>query len=292
MKILNIHNFVILIGAYLLMNSAVFAEEELNKRFFAEAPKAWGTLINFQNNLEGTYNKELISLLSGKYKLSKVTGLKYRVDGQYKCNNGNKYLRYKLTNWIGISYETIFCCNAKYGFILDRKSSNDPWIVSALEEHKSSVLERLERQGAILHLSCTIDGQSLLWIVRQPGFLLKDIRVFETNGKELVEIAFETSNFLFDDDKTLGGRVVLDPKNFWAVKYYKVQKLWDVKEFIKGYVEYAGKLDGYPMPKSCVMEYEDRSKLTITFQNIRKCDAPDSDFSLSAFGLSEKLQEK
>jgi hypothetical protein len=284
MKVIYIHLFIVMSGAILILIPSVFGDEDTAKRFITEAPKAWETLKNFQGGLEGTYHKEM-------KELSNVGAIIFKVDGEFKCINGNEYLYYKLTDAKGGSYQTTFCFNAKYGFILDRNSSNDPWQISTLEKHKEFILGRFERQGAILYTSITIDGQSLLWIVKQPGFKLKNARAFEKEGKELVEISFETSSYLLSDDKILGGSVVFDPNNFWAVQNYELQRLWNIKGTSKGYVEYAGQLDRFPIPKSSVIERKDEKggggQLTFTFKDLRKCSAPDSDFTLSKYGLPE-----
>ena len=274
-----------------------------------EAPLAWEKLMNFQASLEGTYHKEMIYALGaqgvnrnleGKFKDSHSRktcsreDVNWNLKGEFKCVNGNKYLHYELTNVNGNSYQTAFCLNARYGFALDRTASSSSWEVGFFETRKNRILDRLGRQGAVLHMDCTIDGQSLLWMVKQSGFQLKNARTFEKEGKELVEIHFATNSYLFDDNRILGGRVVLDASNFWAVQEYEVQgkaEAEDTDDTRKGRVEYAGHLDGFPLPKRSVIDYNVGAgyscQQTITLDVLRKCVAPDSDFTLAAFGLPE-----
>jgi hypothetical protein len=263
--------------------------QEVAKRFTTEAPRSWELLKSFQDTLEGAYHRTMKEL-SGDGRERTL----YDEDGQFKLVDGNRYLYYKLTDANGESYQTTFCFNSKYGFVLDRKSSSDTWQIRALEKNKTYVLDRFERQGGVLHVNYSLDGQSLLWIIKQPGFKLKGARTVGEPDAELVKVEFETTGYLLGDRRITGGNVTLDPNRFWSVTAYEVRLRTSEEAIVKGTVEYQGELTGFPLPRRSITDYvvKDNPKhghgeLITEFKDIHQCNAPATDFTLSAFGLAE-----
>ncbi len=203
-------------------------------------------------------------------------------------------MQYHLTNSSGHSYKTTFRLNPRYGFVLDRAAADPDWKISVLEkEEKVFVLDRLARQGAVLHAGFTVDSQSLLWTVRQSGFTLKDATTFTENAMEFVEITFETDDFLHEDRKLLGGAVTLMPERNWAIREYEVNILCGEEEAkVKGWVEYEDQRAVLPIVTRSEtwvggMDGVYTHHETVEFSDIITCWGPVSDFKLPRFGLPD-----
>jgi hypothetical protein len=264
----------------------LLADEDTVASFLSQAPRAWEEAISYQDRLEGRYTKTMI--------ISPSKRMLYSVEGEYKCIKGHRYLQYHLTNYSGHSYKTPFGLHPRYGFVLDRAAADPDWKISVLEkEAKVFVLDRLARQEAVLHPGFTVDWQSLLWTVRQPGFTLKGATTFTEEGVDLVEITFQTDDFLHEDRKLLGGAVTLMPERNWAIREYEVTILaGDGESKVKGRVEYEGQPVAVPIATESEtwiggMDGVYTHNEIIEFSGICTCWAPASDFKLPKFGLPD-----
>jgi hypothetical protein len=270
-------------------------ESALWKRLVREAPPAWERYRNHWVTLEGSNHTEMKELYEGKWIISP------RRSTWKQCGNNVLEHNERLVSqsWQG----HIWGENLNYKFELSRKDETKPWVivrVEQIEQPQDNVEPRRKVADGLLLF--TPGGPiGLPEMLQSAAFGPTDIAP-ESGGKseELVRVTFRYSP---EDKKTYpqGGLVVviLDPSHDWVLRKAEVEVeigggrkgVW--KSTLRR--DYKEDPEGRPIEtrtelKSTFLENGQVSYVTggvgeLTLQ--QRKSIPESEFTLSAFGLPE-----
>jgi hypothetical protein len=275
-------------------------------RFVKEAPAQWQAYLDGAKDLQGSAT----SIFEEGGKVVR------RFQAEFKQNKTCALLR--VENPSGKTRpESLYAMNAQYGFKLGRASAEKPWAVlgEQLDLEKGYKLNPSGYSPAgnvefWLGMAHNIFGRenSLLPEVSKDGdFSVRSASPVLVDGQALVRVEFAarpkkwtTKSHPNETDwmPLRGGWLVFDPEKYWVIRECHVEfQNWgagaaDVR-LMDGKFEYKEGKKGFPVLKRIVRGFPlSGSRQTIEFDLSEKDDVPDSDFTLSAFGLPEPAELK
>lgn len=138
--------------------------------------------------------------------------------------------------------------NERYGFSLIKTRSGEWRLLDvAAEEKRDDTLESARKWGAA---ALRIVGKNFLDdMLPDPGFTVKQVVPVLWHGREMVEVEFDFKRTDFQNSPVTGGKVVLDPNQYWLLYDVDVRAFWGTSELgqvgtIRGSREYlTGVLD-------------------------------------------------
>lgn len=196
--------------------------------------------------------------------------------------------------------EYVYAINDTYEFVIYRNPSQYPWTIDQLtarhEQRNIGDRFRVWQNTAKTLAPIGLYDSRLLDTITPDTVTSVGL----SNGS--VDVEFEIPHGLLihkgtrpsQNDYLLGGTVMLDREK-WTVVKYEVQIRFgtDGVATIRGDMEYEGSLDGAPLPRRYVESLDDLEETGIAWRNVyefsdlRKCDLPAQDFTLTAYGLPE-----
>jgi hypothetical protein len=269
------------------------------ERFPAEAPPAWEKYRKRAKRLQGSIERSIVRL-APEHKVV------YRDHFEMKQRDGCAlYLAQDLGDGDPPSeVGHVLSINHNYGFELRRQTRAAPWVATNV----ATDLRNGMRFGSGSHpsdgvpywancpttLAMIPKGEAI--DIKDPGFALGRVTRVTRNYGQAVKVEFSYRNA----DKpqipsSIDGWVLYDPQHFWVVRECEAQYEWTS---VKGSTasatvayEYEETADGFPIPKRINKRVKnaakgDESEFRYEF-GLKEADVPESDFTLSAFGLPE-----
>lgn len=286
----------------------VFASEEWRERLLNEAPKALGALEAFTAELEGSFT---VTAETTRAPGARNVGLIERCRKDFVSSAEFVWVRTRVLEQKQKKdrlQEHLRGFNSRYAFHLVRSSPDDQWVLKSMGERSKNFLSQLDVDlYQYIRGSWAMDAVPL-------GLNTLDIRQVkpEQRGeKNLVRVDFGISA---PDSETLrqqlqGSRLlkrfsieelqhrltvpdawlVLDPNNYWCLQEF--QRI-NGDEFHQASMEYGEKINGFPVVRRRSYTLGDkeglhRTVVTTEFERVAHRKAPESEFTLAAFGLQE-----
>jgi hypothetical protein len=196
--------------------------------------------------------------------------------------------------------DDVYGRNDRYGFEIARSKQTDPWVIHAIDREPggASALGD-ESYGSFLREPWCVFAVPMRAIVEDPTFTIKRIDSVGRNGQALVEMEFaiQSSNQgVADLSILIGGTVAFSPKQSWAIQEYQVRFLrrqshQNTGKSVVVKIRYTDADSEVPKLKtvdySLVGSGTPYASWKIEFLKFGVCDAPASDFTLTAYGLPE-----
>jgi hypothetical protein len=263
-------------------------------RMHEEAPKAWAELVKLADHLDmeahvtwSQRHRKVETLnrvkISGDNKLTSVTTTKVP-DGDNLERAGEARVTAE---------------NSKYGFHIEKREEGKPWMVDFVGQ-PANVSEKIENGGvrSAIQFTTKVGDLYLPDVLAKPTFKINSIEKRTGAAGELVAVTFENrepASQRSPEGRTIkDGSFVLNPQRHWAVEEYQVRvemrdgriEYWTKKTVFRD--EPSGSADPLtsrttygPDPMS-VNYYDDWN-----FDKFNHNHVPESEFTLSAFGLPE-----
>jgi hypothetical protein len=266
--------------------------------FLQKAPARWSQYLEFEKTLQGIFIGDRRDVHPDK-----VVTRKNRLE--WKRYNGWK-LEIIDENDRDLYRGEVICENSRYYFSLARKSEQDPWVIVETTKKPAPLTERPTMLAGSFALYMPGFGD-LPDLVKSPGFSLASVVPEKLDGEEFVKATFLFSPEKDKEKKTglRGGWLLLDPAHDWVIRKGE----WDMEDRVgtwtivsKHIIELQYNLSSSPHPipkqnllKGSVSGYKNDSW---TFEShgtydLRKRDSiPESEFTLTAFGLPEPYSER
>lgn len=273
---------------------ALASDQSLLQRFHAEAPKAWKSHEDFWLSLEGTSKGERREVRNGNW--VKTVELKRH----WKQCNHNTLDQLELRQpdgWRG----TVQGRNKQYTFRLMRDNETRPWVIQEVVKLENDSPDPWEDRKSLTLSLILFSPRGLLLpqLHESPGFKVADVVREPDSAEELARLTFSYSPANSEDTNQLrGGWLVLDPLHDWVIR--KGELDLDPKGLGKTYkyslrYEYKDGPEHHPILTSSVVNGVIRDGQTLiagehvegTAELEQRKVIPDSEFTLSAFGLPE-----
>ena len=192
-------------------------------------------------------------------------------------------------------------CNSRYLFFVNRSQEMSPWLLNGAMSNQAIIKPtkhprfRAEQLGPLGHLerAWMLCAKPLSDLLDDPRFTLKELREVELNAKQCVrlEFTYRPEENARRDLKTItqGGFVIFDPERDWSIQQYEERGPQKLRA--KGELAYQKMPDGsYLVERSSLLNLEgDKlgSSYKFQFDRLVAREIPESEFTLSAFGLPE-----
>jgi hypothetical protein len=262
--------------------------QDLRARFESEAPRSWAKIVEMSRGAD----VERVDTFFSADRVDQYI-LATKISGT-KALSSSKYVR-TLHNQ---GEERVICCNSKYGFELIRSAEDRPWSLSYIGKDVSDIFTRCVAHDAKTapQIALCAGGFFLPDQIKQPTFKVLGVEAIEGPDGQLAAVRFENGrpekkrNFWVQR-----GTLVLNPGRLWAIQRYNVDVIsqppgearwWSVNmEFLPG-------PENFPI----VREYMERQgpkggaedcHTSHVFNRFELRDVPESEFTLTAFGLPE-----
>jgi hypothetical protein len=190
--------------------------------------------------------------------------------------------------------------NDRYGFEITRSKETDPWVIRAIDRKPGGASALGDESfGSFLREPWCVFNVPMHAIVEDPTFSIKRINLVGKNDQSLVnmEFAIQSNNQDVDGLSILiGGTVVFNPKQSWAIQEYQVRFLhWqsrqDTGKSAVAKMRYTNADSEVPELKTVdyalVGSGKSYAAWKVEFSKFGVCNAPASDFTLTAYGLPE-----
>ena len=269
------------------------------ERFQTEAPQAWDKYRARAKRLQGSFSGTFFSLLLRKTNERRGMELKQRNGCALVVHQGHTEETEKGRT------AQVHVINSRYSFSLRRQASSDGWAMSMLSKKSSGKNEIFQDPPDVdidlwstIAINFGLAYPTLRVIPTAPEFSLKGISAETREGRDLVKVEFE---YAAPKDKprvpSLAGWALYDPVRYWVLAAFDVQQTWTAPAGQTGRravtYEFQDTPDGYPIPKRIVVHASSnprdgsfQTENTYDF-DFREGEVPESDFTLSAFGLPE-----
>lgn len=192
--------------------------------------------------------------------------------------------------------------NDRYGFEIRRPAPTAPWAVVNLDldlsDGMSFRLGSPPSEGVVYWSTCPITFNLIppfSWgCITDPGFTLKHVTSIIRKDRQAVKVEFDCPSRT-DKPKfpSLKGWVLYDPQRMWVIHEYNAQFEWaslKTKASVVVTCDYEESAGGFPIPKRITRRLTPVGGVDRESQyefDLKEADVPESDFTLSAFGLPE-----
>ena len=277
--------------------SRVCAGSVVGRAFSNGGAQSWDKYRERAKRFQGSVSITYLSLLPARE-------VRSRIRLEFKQRDGCALMHEQRTREKPEKGENdnLFCINSRYAFSLNRKTSTGGWVIWRLSTRS--------KERAIFHDPPDVSvqrwstfaiyfGLASTLPFGPPGteFSIERVSSESHEGRDLVKVEFK---YTAPDDKprlpSLVGWASYDPNRYWVLTAYDVQRTWSgtgLKGLNAGTYEYQDTRDGCPILKRIVTRGRNiRPDGTYDLEeiydfDIREGDVPESDFTLSAFGLPE-----
>lgn len=270
--------------------------DELRARFGKEASARWKEYADWCKNLEGT----------GTVIATKGETTEDHERFEYKYNAACRLIiRQSLLKPSGTGEVAAF--NRRYAFLLERKTSEKPWVLKGIGEAESKNAAAIrkdveKRSRAAVSLLLTWPD-SLEELTTHPSFRILRATPVTRFGSELVQLEFENPHEIIPAPgepfvPIQSGVLLLDPERFWIFRGGDFNCNYsDAISTVKIEIELADSKSRFPIPKRRVTTIASKSlegrgsytrKMVSDFHLSEPSTLPpDEQFTLSAFGVPE-----
>ncbi|HMP03154.1 MAG TPA: hypothetical protein PKD86_10500 [Gemmatales bacterium] len=280
----------------------VVADDTLVERVKREAPQAWERYRVWaaQNNVQGSFrNLDRKTYDGGKVffdrtmsvraNTSAQAGFCIEVFGEQHPNDDARK-------------ESVVGMNSKYAFGLRRSDSTQPWVLNHIEFLKepgarpTGLLYSPASFPSDLHripYSIFTQGITFETRFRDPDFHILDASLASSSEEVRLEFATPPKRRPSGSwDSLARGTLVLNPARQWAITSFRLELGMENgrRQSVTGSYEYRDVADGMFLPAQLRFETNSEGKgglYDIEFELKTGSQPPESDFTLSAFGLPE-----
>lgn len=273
--------------------SRSFGDEHSKNRLLTEAPKSWAALEVFGAQLEGSFTavEEELKFSDGSNRPKMRVQCDFLVNGKWALV---KIRGQPMGTKQSLNIDWVKGVNSRYAFTLERDSDSMPYKPDWLGSPRDTYIQS-EMVGDVYKYVYAPwwFGKPLSNWLGLSGFVVKDAASVRTDNKEYVRMDYEyapdpTALKRKRLSGTSRGSILLDPHNFWCIQKYEESMEWGK---ISGSLEYGDKIDGFPgvRRKTHLIHNNNgsESKEVLEFQRIARREAPEKEFTLSAFGVDE-----
>jgi hypothetical protein len=182
--------------------------------------------------------------------------------------------------------------NPQYVFTLRKTVGNGPWKLIKLAKPTPSTEKKEANDGFLMVTG--IQNQTLPKLAKQPGFR---VVVYERSSDNNIKVQFrwDLSGY---PDRRLEGHLVLDPEHCWCVRSAETQDIFQGKVTTKTSLRHEYESNqGLPLARSRSLRSwflsandpkpENIETIINVVQKVPDPLPPNTDFTLSAFGLTE-----
>lgn len=285
------------LGLAHLLSGGVLGQssDALKDRFLAEAPPKWREFETFSKQIQGTVVFRLKSTQSDR--APEEARLEYRIK-----QNAESALFVRMDEGGKGVDQQVHGMNPKYSFRLIRPDASRDWLLDSLKQPSDLGIafanqtvreEVFAAVGAHFHVGL----MPLVKLVADPSFVVKRVEAVPRDGQEMVRIEFGFQPRMEEGryHGLSGGWLILDPAHDWYIRECETNQTYpdgsasDHHEFL---VQPDRK--AHPLLKGVGFRSEMKGqKLTGTRDNTGEYeltidpDVPDTEFTLTAFGLPE-----
>lgn len=272
----------------------------LRDRFLREVPQAWQEYRSSVARLQGAGTLSQIDLLTGQT-LERSSG-EFRQRGDLsrrilqnlgpEMHDGHAYVR-----------------NANYAFELLRRDANSPWVIVGLipdvrEGFRDDDVTKMKYAHVLDDCACLalqVERELLFDMVKAPGFSLGSVTPANRDGIDLVRVDFDFEPPETRNHPVRGGWVLLDSAKYWTIVEFEVKGAWgDGEGTITGNYQYVVTGGGLPVVRRVTRRQRAESEVDGPVDHeylgegewFENADVPDSEFTLTAFGLPEPVAAK
>ncbi len=275
----------------------------LRQRVLAEYPRKFAELQSRYEHSTGKVLERIVRHVmppvrpDQKGRIPKLKPLRER-EYEFLCSRPERarvLLRYLSAPKRVLEY--VACFNERYGYMLTRFVGRPEYAVSSIDQDGVA-----ERNACEIYLNPFLGAPYQLSLLPTMQFLEgKHVRSLEfskvdRNGKPCIKVVFDAGP-VFEGNQTDGheGWFILSPDERWVVREYMIRQR-PAPGKAHGTIDYEGELEGYPLLKRIKQESlplnNDANPVQTTTFEVRELhfvQAPESDFTLAAFGLPELL---
>jgi hypothetical protein len=183
--------------------------------------------------------------------------------------------------------EVVLCYNTKNSFWLAKPAGDSKYTVQSLEKDNDP---KIGSRRQLYHQLRFLDAPYMVGTLRmslafaRPGFSIGRVSSLQKDGKPRLKIEFALPQ------RNASAWVVVAPDEKWAIHEYDYR---DISDSYHGKVDYSEPVEGYPVPKrvtitqTSVVKTQPPQSYTFDFDEFHFGDAPDREFTLAAFGLTD-----
>lgn len=190
------------------------------------------------------------------------------------------------------------CMNGEHAFWLSRETSDTPYLLNGhgnAEDGYNAVAddEIMEAVGSSLSAASNLYGMPMSWILESPRFRFTKATAAPEEDREFIELEFENPEPNPGPRGISGvyaGTIVVDPASAWRIQRAVIFFDQSLKRPFHIEVEYGPSVDGSPVPRRLTVLEPRPMTREWRFDDIEFAGAPESEFTLTAFGLPEISQ--
>lgn len=267
------------------------------ERLLTEAPPKWAALEQYYAKMEASIRKIYTEKPKFNVEYPDFDQLDIRKNGDWtvfllhrvgRASDGKRMDKF-----------SVFGINSRYAFTLRKpEPDTEAFILGKLipahdgQGRKVHRYEEYEFSNVFEVNSGNCDRLSEL--IKNPIVTITDVRGVKRGGREMVQLSYERPIEKSDQIRgTEHGTVVLDPEHCWCVRenYAEAPDFMPARK-IEAILEYGDDVDGFPIlrRKQEKTTYGDGKGMQVTtweFDKLAHRDIPESEFTLSAFGMPE-----
>lgn len=259
------------------------ADQTLRDRFLRDAPRGWEELQQAYDRVVGAGRNEAVSHRDGKIVQQVVFDFKVKQNGEWILwERSDPKTKSALAGGR----------NSSYAFSVS-KAADKPWTLKSVNHDGTAVYWEARRGGGIAFFQSPwiILGRfSLSEIASDPSFKIRTLTEEVRDGHTLVVVQFDAAvknaQPGWPPTELRHGRLVLDPSISWAMREGNVVLQPDS-------AKYTFSID-YDAPQKKIKKFHIENeqgslttKATFEVNELEFCAAPESDFTLSAYGIAE-----
>jgi hypothetical protein len=269
------------------------AAETLKERFLREAPEGWRALRTAAEKVAG----------EGRFlNVVKETG-EAVIELQFKFKRNGDWLLWEQANLKSPKRSTapkssvVTGINSSYAFELRLPADNGPCALTRVgsDDQTMQLTRELARTVSFIsYLQCpwSIGGEFQLdETINHPTFQMTSIEEVSSAGRQLVRLQFQAAVDVAQHKrpplKLRSGWILLDPTISWAMRECDIVLEPNRLHLL---VEYATAADQNRLLKVTATRYENHKAdhdVVFDFKSLERREVPESEFSLSAYGLLE-----
>jgi hypothetical protein len=265
-------------------------DNDLAQRFLNDGPRAWAEYRAVAERFQG-----------GQTLVTTTADGKPGMQRQYETKKNENCKMLLARNQLkGKTEETVYAVNSRYSFALRKNDNGQAWVMTTLKMRGDGRERSVDEELSDVETNCILIYPSyydLAELVKQPTFRVLRATVVPRDGEQWAQIDFDNTNSAAGVPKSSliqGGTLLLDPKRYWCVRSAQLRVGSQRRNSIE--TEIRDLSAKYPVPK----KYLENREIGLgqgspqKEQWIREFDLsdpsslpPDSEFTLSAFGLKE-----
>lgn len=278
----------------------LFAQDDASwkDRFLKEAPSEWEKYRARAKRFQGVIERTTVRLTPEKEVMNKDRCEIKQKDG-CALFLVQALVSEKQPDEKGLG----LCINNQYGFEIRRRTPNTQWVAVNLDVDLSDGMKfnlaSPPTEAVVYWTDCPVDFNLIPYFswsgIKDPKFTVQQVTPISRSGRQgvKVEFAYRSPREKPNMPSVKKGYVLYDPQRFWIILEYNAQIEWEstnVKASTTVAYEYEETADGFPIAKRIIRRFTpvkgvDREN-HYEF-NLKEADVPESDFTLTAFGLPE-----